>query len=436
MGLHQGHAPPGKIRSAEIEERSKVLRSLYLLDKNWIISRGSVCWLPTFDSDFSSVFSHSPAMESSYSPRIELARLQEEIYRIYHSVNSWKQPNTEYRTALSRLDQSFDHWANQNDIYNLSRLPNYDAALNLDFFAARVAAFHCSSDPNHVLRTLNDARVSCLLLLISSGQQSPALCQWLGSLLLSMQSLKPLDKTSRRKKTDTTVSKARDTEFDVSTQFQPPNLLNSFSIISFFLIVKNTLWPISEDYKETTGSDLNLLQLIWTCFKGFESPIMENSYASRVGRTFKKVLEIIQVMTDFGENPISFNDEYLSDDHIPCLSDLSFAGDFSISPTEIPPAMFWENIPCKYGYATDNATERMMDVSTALSIPEIQTFSHTDADNDPLSQPVYFPKPQMPPGRKRRQLGDSEELRGVDAHSDNMLFDLMTSNPGMKFDIS
>jgi hypothetical protein len=100
-----------------------------------------------------------------------------------------------------------------NDIYDSSQETNRNIGLKLDFFAARIAAFHGSPDLAHIRRALNDARVSCLLLLRSSGQQTPAMSEWLESLLLSMHSLKFLKEPLRRNTGKKTNKRNTDQQF-------------------------------------------------------------------------------------------------------------------------------------------------------------------------------------------------------------------------------
>lgn len=170
MGLYQTYAVRDGVSPAEAQERFNVFRSLYVQDKSFSISRGSICWLPSFDCSLSSELGQSASTGSNWAAQIQLARLQEEVYRIVHSAGLQKQYSAKHRGALLRIEQSLEQWANTHDVFASPSTDASNVDLQLEFLATRISAFSGSSDPSHVRRTLNDSRASCALLLSSYGK--------------------------------------------------------------------------------------------------------------------------------------------------------------------------------------------------------------------------------------------------------------------------
>lgn len=442
------HAASHGVSPEEAEERFKVLRSLYLLDKSSAISRGSICWLPTFDCGISSVLCQPAFSDPTYAARMELAMLQEEIYRLFHSAESQKQSVTEHKIALARVDQRLEHWANAHDIYSTSHLAGQNVDLKLDYFAARITAFHGSSDPGHLRRVLNDARASCLLLLTSLDEHNPAMAEWLEGLLLSMQSLKFVDRNlgqqdkNRQDLAEFAATKNEKSNEPVPSRFH--SLLSSFPVPAFFLMAKNIVGSISDDNQAQAKGDLNLLQMVCACFKGLDSRIPADNYTRGVGRAFERLLEIIHLIINPQTPPIETQDGFHSQGTpstqslVAGMPNLPDFGDL-VSPTGAVPAVTvpWDGFSNKSTMVTTNTNH--MD-TTSTSPPSLLTpvdMSYL-TKLDSLRQPSYPSRaPRRPmgsPSRKRRHLSD-EDVVTMDSQSETFLFDLLTSNPEMPFDM-
>lgn len=171
MGLHQTDASSDGISPEESQERSKVLTSLYLRDKSLAISRGSICWLPSFDCGFPADLHLHADSKSQHSARNQLASLQEDIYRLFHSAESKRQSSSKFKRALFRIEQDLNQWAKIHDVFGSTHRNPHNVALQLEYLACRISAFHGSPEYSHARIVLDDARASCLLLLIFCGRQ-------------------------------------------------------------------------------------------------------------------------------------------------------------------------------------------------------------------------------------------------------------------------
>ncbi|KKA23239.1 transcription factor Cys6 [Rasamsonia emersonii CBS 393.64] len=451
IGLHQMHAASNGVSQEEAEERFKVLRSLYLLDKSCAISRGSICWLPSFDCGISSVLSQPAFSDPTYAARMELAMLQEEIYRLFHSAESQKQSVAEHKIALARVDQRLERWANAHDIYSSSHLVGQDIDLKLDYFAARITAFHGSPDPGHLRRALNDARASCLLLLTSLDEHNPAMVEWLEGLLLSMHSLKFVDRKLGQQQDKNTQDHADFAAAKNEKAHEPGpshfhRLLSSFPVPAFFLMAKNIVGSISGDNQAQAEGDLNLLQMVCACFKGLDSRIPADNYTRRVGRAFERLLEIIHLIINPQTSSLETQDSFHSQGTpstqslvagVPNLTDF---GDLT-SPTGAVPAVTvsWDGFTNKSTTVTTNTNQ--IDTPGTITPPSLLTpvdMSYLTQPADALRQQSYPSRaprrPMGPPSRKRRHLSD-EDVVSMDSQSETFLFDLLASNPDMSFDI-
>jgi hypothetical protein len=128
MGLNQTHATSDGVSPEDGQERFKVSRSLYLRDKSFSISRGSICWLPSFDCSPSPEVSHIASADPNWAARVGLASLQEEIYRFSHSAESQTQSLAKHKSTLSPIEQGLEYWATAHNVFSSSRT----GAFNVD----------------------------------------------------------------------------------------------------------------------------------------------------------------------------------------------------------------------------------------------------------------------------------------------------------------
>lgn len=296
MGLHQVHAVAESVGAEEAQERFKVFKSLFLRDKSSSISRGSICWLPSFDCSLSSEFSEVGPARSRSAAWIQLAGLEDDIYRLLHSQ---RRTSAQYKATLLHLEQDLEHWVSANEVFDSPYAGTRDVDLQLEFLAARICIQRTSPDPDHVCQALSDSRASCLLVVISFGRHETFMVEQLDTLLLPKSPLKrngrgAPGRTSKSRKAYSPESTAIETSDYLPSRFH--NLLNRFSVPAFFLLAMNTLWPSSAHDESKAEEDLNLLKRTCACFKEFDASIQANNHTSKVGRAFESLLNVIDLI--------------------------------------------------------------------------------------------------------------------------------------------
>jgi hypothetical protein len=463
MGLHQAHAASGGVSPEEAQERFKVFRSLYLLDKGFAISRGSICWLPSFDCSLSSELDQSP--ESNYTPRIQLARLQEEIYRLFHSAESQRQSSAKYKAALSRLEQNLQNWANTHDIFGSPSHGGGDTSLQLEFLAALITAFCGSPETSHIRRALNESRASCMLLLIANGKHDQAMVDRLDVLLLSKSPSRALHKpTTRRRSGKQSPERSRPS---ISETAQPhvARLLDAFSLPAFFLLARNVLSPIISEHDASTHSegDLELLKLVCECFRTVDGRTHAKTYIYKVRLALERLLETIELVA----NPHAARRSLPVDDST--HSDTNGYLNMNIEPIEFAniseDAQFHSLPPLSYS-DSQSASPPPMNMTLDTFLDKSQRSQHSSKASEthsagtsvssvitPLDSPYNFP-PQdnltfnfspnfgsqtipVQGSRKRRQLSEPDSNKYMDMRSgERFLLDFLNvdEDSGMIFD--
>lgn len=300
VGLHQSRVIREASCPEEAEERFKVIRSLYIRDKSFLLSRGSVCWLPTFDCTLDPAVIQRSATESSYSVRIQLAALQEEVYRLFHSAESYKKPNAERGAELARLDKQMSKWAEAHGIF-ASVLPVRDADLKLQFFSTRINAFRQSLEDNHMCQVLNDARASCLLLLMACGKFDQSMVTRYKALPLSrdQSNLSDLATDIQKNKLENSKKEAfvdLDNASQKAFSANHHSLLESFSPSAFCALVKNALVAVSGVHSAQEEEDISLLEGVCACYQELDTRYQGESYVQKVGRIFCDLLEITRLI--------------------------------------------------------------------------------------------------------------------------------------------
>ena len=296
MGLHQARSVPEGISPEEAQERFKVFRSLYLRDKSSSISRGSICWLPSFDCSLpSELWVRGPA-DSNFTARNQLAGLQDEAYRLLHSP---MRSSAEYKETLLHIEHSLEDWANASGVFSSPYAGTRDVDLQLEFLAARICILRKSPEPGHVRPALSASKASCLLVVISFGQHEPSMIEQLDALSLSKSSSESFGRRASRRSSrggkefspESTNSEAREY---ISSPFH--NLLDIFSVPAFFLLVMNLVWPSSTYDESKAEEDLDLLKRTCACFEEINAKIQANNHTRRVGRAFESLLELVKLI--------------------------------------------------------------------------------------------------------------------------------------------
>ena len=308
MGLHQARSVPEGVSMNEAQERFKVFRSLYLRDKSFSISRGSICWLPSFDCSLSSELGEGGPTDLKFAVRIQLARLKDEGYRLFHSADSPRPSSAGYRSTLLNLEQSLEHWACANEIFISPWAGTGDVDLQLEFLAARICILRKSNEPDHVRRSLADSRASCLLVLISHGKYEPSMIEQLNALLLPKSPSEPLvDKTSGKPSKSSKPFSPDSAEFETSNNFSPRSrdVFETFSVSAFFLLAINMIGPSSAYDESNSEEDLILLKSICACFKEHVAKTQVNNHTRKIGRAFESLLEVVNLTRNSQHTPSS-----------------------------------------------------------------------------------------------------------------------------------
>jgi hypothetical protein len=423
MGLHQTHAAIDGVTPEEAQERFKVFRSLYIRDKSFSISRGSICWLPSFDCSLSSELSQTACADSNFAVRIQLARIQEEIYRAFHSAESRRQSPAKRKSTLLRIDQSLKRWCDTHDMLGSPHASIRNVDMQLEFLAARISAFRGSPEQSRISRALNDARASCILLLISFGKHDSSMVERLESFSLSKSPSKPLGKSPLRSSKGKTLNK--DSSSNVTETSSKPGTLRChslvyiFSVPAYFLLVKNILWPISPDDQIQAEQDLDLLKKVCACYKEVDAEAQANNYTRKVGRTFEKLLDVVNLIKNpqppqttthiaqQGSNiqtPQSMHNLFRGSQGLPEFTDSS-----ALTAYPMPP-LSWDN------FFSRKTSAKPDTASTPSTLPALLTPMESDyagQSYDPIHQQSFFPTFQQqtlssPPSKKRQRLGEPD----------------------------
>lgn len=441
MGLHQTYAVQDGVSPAEAQERFNVFRSLYVQDKSFSISRGSICWLPSFDCSLSSELGQSASTGSNWAARIQLARMQEEVYRIVHSAGSQKQYSAKHRGALLRIEQSLEQWANTHDVFASPSTDASNVDLQLEFLATRISAFPGSSDPSHVRRTLNDSRASCAFLLSSYGKNDETTAGRLDAYLASKspcEALRRNPSARSSKNRDSTSSHGARELTNEPVPLQLHTLLDAFSIPAFFILAKNSIWPASAHGESQAEEDLDLLQKVCACYTEYDMRIQTNNHTQKVGRAFKRLLEVVNLIgppPQLHETRQSHNHRSPLDTHMIFggSQGLSDSSSMSIPSTYAMPPLSLD------GFSARRSTADAASTSTIPGLLTPAESQYTGQSYENLAQrPVssYLHQQDMRPASRKRRLPSESDVWMDDDPDSRLLSDFLTAASDMSFDFT
>lgn len=439
MGLHQVHSVSESVGVEEAQERFKVFRSLFLRDKSSSISRGSICWLPSFDCSLFSEFSEIGPVRSKSTAWIQLAGLEDDIYQLLHSQ---RRTSAQYKGALLHLEQDLTHWASANGVFDSPHAGTREIDLQLEFLAARICIQRKSPDPGHVRQALSDSRASCLLVVISFGKHEPFMVEQLDTLLLPKS---PLEKHGRG--TPGRTSKSGKAYYPESTTFETSdyvpsrfhNLLNRFSVPAFFLLAMNTVWPSSAYDESKAEEDLSLLKRTCACFKELDAGMQANNHTRKVGRAFESLLEVIDLIkTSQQRQSAHFGVQQSTKPHNRPSTSIPFSEQYELSDfrnlpspsASLVPPVSWGSFSNMNASAT-TPNSLSAGVSPGLLTP-IDSFYQP---YNPLQPNLFPPQIMRLPSLPRPHM--SEPDVPMDDHADSMLVsDFLTKNPSILFNVT
>jgi len=438
MGLHQTHITPEGISAEEGEERLKVFISLYLQDKRFSISRGSLCWLPSFDCSLPSKPGQLASADPTCFARMQLARLQEDIYQSFYSAQSHTQFSTKNKGALSRIERRLKHWVHTNEVFGSSFSTTRNADLQLDFLAATIRAFRVSNDPGHVRQALDCARASCMLLLIAYGKHDQPILERLEAILLPETPSRIFSKAISPRSSGSD----KDASSDTSTQSaeesitqRPYSLLNPSSIPAIFALIKNIVCAGPADAESQAEDDLDLLQRVCAGFQEFDARSQQNHGTVNIGRVLQGLLEIVNLikrpanplMPLHRSNPSSVLHTSPSSDGSPdrAQSIPDFSSMLASSPYQI------HSLP--WNPASNKETPRMSLSPNLISPLDSQYTAQTFEPFRHQLSPTRMQHQPMPPlSRKRPHENDQDLSMDNDAELTS-LSDFLFSAPEMSF---
>lgn len=446
MGLHQARSAPAGVSSEEAQERVKVFRSLYLRDKSFSILRGSISWLPSFDCSLSSELGERGPAESKFAIRIQLARLEDESYRLFHSADSPKPSSAKYKSDLLRIEQGLEHWANANEVFSSPYASTRDVDLQLEFLAARICVLRKSPEPSHVRRALSDSRASCLWVVISCGKHEPSMIEQLDVLLLTKSPSKSLGRrtsgrSSKSGKASSSESAKRNTSDSVPSQFH--SLLDTFSVPAFFLLATNVICPSSAYDESKAEEDFDLLQRTCACYKELDARTQANNHTRKVGRAFESLLEVVNLVKTSQQlqSPHCGMQQSNNAHDTPSTSNpfgeqhrLSEFSNLPSPSVSSKPPISWESFSNK-NTSTATPESPSAGASSGLLTPMDSQYQ----PYDPLRQDLIFPHMQQqnmrPPSLNRQHTSQSDV--SMDDYADSrLLSEYLATNPFLSFNIT
>jgi hypothetical protein len=268
-------------------ERSKVLSSLYAHDKSLCITNGSVSWLPTNDGKLAVQLRAAIDRRDPYSGRIQLAMIQDQIYRLTNATcRRDSVSNSKSQAAVKRVERQLSEHTIAFGIFEYE-VPYYPrhAMLVLEFLATRIIALQHSAEPEHATQVRRDARASCLLLLIAHGDQDHEAVEAYNTLVSS---------AATRKKSASSI---------VAEAIPFGSFFDSFSVPAFFILLEDLLQPTDDQDAAQYNADLELLQKVSTCYNLRTGQMQSNSYHRKVSRVFEYLLVLLDTLKKAKQNP-------------------------------------------------------------------------------------------------------------------------------------
>lgn len=331
MGLHHTGIISSESSNDGVIERAKVLRSLYTWDKSLCTTRGSVAWLPSYDSNINTEISVALEHQAPYADRLRLAVIQDEIYRMSHEgTGRRKRFSRKLRSALKPIERRLDEYARLSGIADC-RLPESarGAQLQLEFLATRILALQHGSEPRHIRQVQCDARASCLLLLMIHGDSSTELIEAFRTL--------------------NGHTPAQSILFPIMGSDIPfGNILDSFSIPALSILLEGLLHPSEGDSGMKSLSDMELLRKTSACYHERTARMQHNSYHRVVSVIFDRLLDILDRLkadpsTETGVDPpsVSMSDPRGSHSSLQSLS-IRPPINHSISTEELSNVAYWQ----------------------------------------------------------------------------------------------
>ncbi|KAE8353423.1 hypothetical protein BDV28DRAFT_148082 [Aspergillus coremiiformis] len=275
MGLQHADMLPPDGSSHEAVERAKVLKALYIRDKSLCTTRGSVSWLPVCDSNITCRMRAAVEQHVPYADRLQLAIVQDEIYRVTHGGPSRPRRPSRSHEIQSSL-QSVEHQLQKSGI-TTTQLPQSArrSQVQLEFLATRILAVR--KDACDAQQVITDARTSCVLVLLAHGTQTDEILNAFSIL------------TGQPHTTPSSTPPAMDHTIPFGT------ILDAFSVPAFFILLEGLLQPLGET-RTGSLSDHELLRRLSECYTDRTQQMLSTSYHHKVSQIFNQALTIVDTL--------------------------------------------------------------------------------------------------------------------------------------------
>ncbi|KAK1807935.1 hypothetical protein LTR12_017709 [Friedmanniomyces endolithicus] len=280
MELHTPQTAWSEASSEERQERWKVYRSLYIRDKAFATTRGSVSWMP--DANINQLPGITEDQDTTLRCRIQLAGLQARI-----------RTSKRLRIALRAIESDLLDLAHSQSLFASGQTNHSWAAIRLDFLATRIAALQESPCPLQQKVVRADARASCMVLLLACGKGSQTVQQLAEVLFLTEGSAYP--PRSMRQMTEPNPTAAHS---DAPADASPATilaLLDAFPPSAYFMMIREVLWRGQDGEVVDTEGGLWLLQQVQACYREHAAFMPIGSYRRKLGSVFQLLLRVVSV---------------------------------------------------------------------------------------------------------------------------------------------
>ncbi|KAI1017360.1 hypothetical protein LB505_004942 [Fusarium chuoi] len=315
MGLHQSNASSDGLPPEDILERHKVFRSLYIRDKNIAIFRGSTAWLPGYDSGIPPSFDETGTGTPDLLARLELAKLQDEVYQAFHAGGAPNLHPSRHHQVLAQLQQRLEQWSLTHSIMQMALTSTETHSLMLSFFATRI----CLSKDNGGTRStqpFKDAKACCLVFLLATGTKPDLRISETLKEILGQD--KSLDQASSRKTKRNSRSQPAVSGSDESATSSLPRLAATFPLAAAFIVAKDTLLQPIGEADGTPGrpeEEITILEALRDRF----ATAAEQAHVDNLALNFSRILGLLVRVVRQKRSPEANNTPSLAFNDLPSL---------------------------------------------------------------------------------------------------------------------
>ncbi|KAF4986259.1 hypothetical protein FGRMN_10916 [Fusarium graminum] len=407
MGLHQSQASFRDLPPEYISERHKVFRSLYIRDKNIAILRGSTSWLPGHDSDVPPLSDEIGMATPDLTARLELAKLQDEVYQTFHAASAPNLRLTRQGQVLSQLQQKLERWASAHDVIQRTLTSTGSSSLMLSFLATRICLLKANEDIKSA-QPSRDAKTCCLIFLLATTKEPDS--HLFEALKETLGPQKPVDQPAPRKGKKISRNQTAPSENDDIAAAALPRLATTFPVAAAFMVAKDILKQPPPEVDVISGQleeEVLLLETLRDQFALAADQALVDNLALIFSRILDLLVRIVRQRLLLETNhtpPVVFND-------LPGLDPTQCSNSLQESVV----SSFRDTPPGHENYSAVSSTSEV-----ASNPPLSLAFSHAlESPNrgspwfNDTSQAIGIgnaPIPMPWPGHHKRQSGELEHL--------------------------